>query len=149
MTIFPARVLVGVDVGEPSDHAVDVANEVCLRTESELHLAHVKLTSPSMRGRPMGPAQQEKLDEEAKVFLRKHVDRLEEAGGRVAGTHVRFSTRIEDALVAIQAELEIGLIVVGARTSGDLARRLIGSLPPVSSEATPASVLVARGIAGA
>lgn len=144
MSLFPARVLVGVDVGDVSHHAVDVANELCGLTESELHLAHVKLTSPLMRGRPMGPTQQEKLEDEGKEFLQHHVSRIEDAGGKVAGTHVRFSRRIEDALVSLQAELDIGLIVIGARTSGDLARRVIGSLGPVEPDSRPAGVLVAR-----
>jgi nucleotide-binding universal stress UspA family protein len=143
MAMFPTRVLVGVDTGAVSDHAVDAAWELCQATDSELHLAHVKLTARSLRGSPMGAGQQEQLEDEGRAFLQQHVDRVEQAGGRVAGTHVRFSRRIEDALVGLQAELGIGLIVVGATTAGDLARRVIGALGPVAADDKPVGVFVA------
>jgi nucleotide-binding universal stress UspA family protein len=143
MAMFPTRVLVGVDTGAVSDHAVDAAWELCRATDSELHLAHVKLTARSMRGSPMGAGQQERLEDEGRAFLQHHVARVEQAGGRVAGTHVRFSRRIEDALVGLQAELGIGLLVLGAQTSGDLARRVIGALGPIAAEDAPFGVHVA------
>ncbi|HVM19774.1 MAG TPA: universal stress protein [Egibacteraceae bacterium] len=145
MSGFPQRVLVGVDVDAASDRAVETAVQLCARSGGELHLAHVKLTHPSLRGRSIGSAQADQMRSEAETLLARHADRVDaDSGVDLAGRHVRFSRRIEDALVDLAAEIAADLVVVGTGKAGDVGRRLIGALGrPVPGEVLPA-VLVVR-----
>jgi nucleotide-binding universal stress UspA family protein len=142
---FPTRVLVGVDRSGSSTAALAAAAELCRATTSELHLVHVRSTSSTVTGRPVTPEQGSRMEAEAAVVLARATDVVEAGGGEVSGTHVRFAERVERALALAQEELEAGLLVVGSRRGGSVARSLLGGGGATGTVARAGgSVLVVR-----
>ena len=99
-------------------------------TGSELHLVHVKLM-------PITPPYPEVLDwrddleraeREARELLDEQVKKVEEAGGTVAGIHLRRERPPAEEIIALAEELGVGLIVVGRRNRGRIRRALAGSV---------------------
>lgn len=147
MSFFPTPVLVGVDGTPAGHHAVTAAAELCIVTGSPLHLVHVKLTSGTLRGRPMTPAQREQADTEATAVLERESAEAAALGADVAGTHVRYGDRPESVFAKLQAELDAGLLVIGARGRGALASRLMAdeaASPSSTVRRSRASVWVVR-----
>jgi nucleotide-binding universal stress UspA family protein len=146
MSLFPTRILIGVDGSASARYALDLATELAGATGSELHLAHVKLTSSTLRGRPLSPPQGDDMDAEAAALLGRATDEVTAKGGAVAGTHVRFSEHIDRALVQLQGELDAGLLVIGSSHGGKVARSLFSGSPASGTvRRSGGSVLVARG----
>ena len=152
MTFFPTPVLVGVDGDAASHHALVAAAELCRATGSSLHLVHVALSTGSIRGRPMTPAQRERTDEEGQQLLGRAVAASADLGVEVAGTHLRYAERLDAGFVEVQEELGAGLLVIGDGTTGTLASRLMQAGSGTASAGTVrrsrASVLVVRERAG-
>lgn len=147
MPYFPTAVVVGIDGSAPSRHAVRVAAELCRATSSPLHLLHVKLPQPLLRGQPpLTPAQRERTDRESRQLLDAEAAVAAELGVEVAGTHLRYAQRPVDAFARVQQELSAGLLVVGERPgTSTLGRQLMsGASVTGAVRRSPASVLVVR-----
>jgi nucleotide-binding universal stress UspA family protein len=121
MTLFPRRILLATDGSEEG--------ELAEGTGSDLHVVHVKLI-------PITPPYPEVLDwredlewaeREARKVLDEQVKEVEDAGGTVAGVHVREEQPAEE-IVALTEELGVSLIVVGRRGRGRIRRALAGSV---------------------
>ena len=125
MVFFPTVVLVGVDDTYESRHAVLTAVELCRATDSPLHLAHVKLTSGLLRGRPMTPSQREATDSEADALLTRFRNTATEAGLQPVEVHIQYGDNVEQELVQLQTELSAGLLVIGEGPTGNLAARML------------------------
>ena len=87
------KILLATDGSEESELAATAAVELAKSTGSELHLVHVKLL-------PLTPPYPDVLDcrwgedleraeREARELLDEQVKEVEEAGGTVAGAHLR------------------------------------------------------------
>ena len=83
------KILLATDGSEDSELAARAAVELANSTGSELHLVHVKLI-------PLPPPYPEVLDwredleraeREARELLDEQLEKVEEAGGTVAGAH--------------------------------------------------------------
>jgi nucleotide-binding universal stress UspA family protein len=120
---------VATDGSEEAELAVRVAVELARSTGSELHLVHVKLP-------PITPPYPEVLDweedleradREARELLDEQVMKVEEAGGTVAGIHLREERPAEE-IVALAEELGVSLIAMGRRDRGRIRRALAGSV---------------------
>ena len=61
---------------------------------------------------------------------------VEEAGGAVAGAHMRMGDADDEILRHCEEHGDIGLLVMGSRGLGPIKRRLMGASPRASS-ATP------------
>ncbi len=131
MTILPRRILLATDGSEEAELAARVAVEVAKSTGSELHLVHVKLL-------PLTPPYPDVLDwrwgedleraeREAQELVDEQVEKVEDAGGIVAGAHLREELPAEE-IVALAEELEVSLIVVGSRDRGRIRRALAGGV---------------------
>lgn len=147
MAFFPTVVIVGVDGTPAGRHALLTAAELCVATSSPLHLVHVKIRRPIVRGQPMTPPQRERTDAEARQLLdREQSVVVETYDLEVAGSHVRYADHVHEAFVSVQEELGAGLLVVGERGSGTLARLLTVRNPSAvgAVRRSPASVLVVR-----
>jgi nucleotide-binding universal stress UspA family protein len=146
MTFFPTPIVVGTEGTPASRHALLAAVELAGATGSPLHIAHVRLTSGSLHGRPMTPGQRERADDEARALLDREQEVAVEHGAEVAGTHLRYGERVDLAFASLQEELGAGLLVVGDSPEGSLASRLMrgasGSAGTVRR--SRASVLVVR-----
>jgi nucleotide-binding universal stress UspA family protein len=149
VTFFPTPVVVGTEGTEASRHALLAAVELAAATGSPLHIAHVRLTSPMLHGRPMTPGQRDRADEEAESLLARERAAAEEHGAEVAGTHLRYGDRVDHAFAALQEELGAGLLVIGEGTTGTLAQRLTGGGTSTGTvRRSRASVLVIRERSG-
>lgn len=145
MTFFPSPVIVGVDGTRPARHALLTAVEICVATDSPLHLVHIKLTAGMIRGRPMTPAQRERADAEGEDFLAAQRQAAAEAGLDSAQTHLRYAENTEDGLVRLQHELVAGLLIIGDHPGGTLAQRLFRTGAGESAvRRSAASVMVVR-----
>ena len=131
MTILPRRILLATDGSEEAELAARVAVELAKSTGSELHLVHVKLL-------PLTPPYPDVLDwrwgedleraeREARELLDEQVKKVEDAGGAVAGAHLREELPAEE-IVALAEELGVSLIVMGSRDRGRIRRALSGSV---------------------
>lgn len=151
MTFFPTPVLVGTAGGTAGRHALRAAVELCRATGSPLHLAHVVLTSGTLRGRPMTPQMREREDDEGQALLAREAEVASDAGLEVAGTHLRYAERVDRALVEVQEGLGAGLLVIGEGGTGSIASRLMqpgGTGSAGTVKRARASVLVVRERAG-
>lgn len=151
MAFFPTPVLVGTAGGTADRHALRAAVELCAATGSPLHLAHVVLTSGTLRGRPMTPPQRERTDEEGEALLAREAQVARDAGLEVAGTHLRYAERVDRALIEVQEGLGAGLLVIGEGGTGSIASRLMqpgGTRSAGTVRRSRASVFVVRERAG-
>lgn len=129
MALFPTRVLVALESTEPSAaswYALETACELTPTTGSELHLVYVIVTSSTIRGRPLTPAQQDTATVEGHRVLEAGRERAKQLGVEVTETHLRQGEAVDHVLEVVQQQLDAGLLVIGARRSGSVALRMIG-----------------------
>lgn len=144
MTFFPTTVVVGIDGSSASRHALEVAVELVRATDSALHLLHVKVTSSTLRGRPMTPSQREETEGEGRELLDREAAAARELGAEVAGTHLRHGEQLERAMTQAAEELDAGLLVIGEGASGRLAGLVSASHGTGTVRRARGSVLVVR-----
>jgi nucleotide-binding universal stress UspA family protein len=131
MTSLPRRILLATDGSEEAELAARLAVELAKSTGSELHIVHVKLLPitppyPDVLDSRWGE-DLERAEREARELLHEQVMKVEEAGGTIAGAHLREELPAEE-IVALAEELEVSLIVVGRRDRGRIRRALGGSV---------------------
>jgi nucleotide-binding universal stress UspA family protein len=123
------RILLATDGSEEAELAAVVAVELANGTGSELHVVHIKLL-------PITPPYPDVLDwredleraeREVRELLDGQVKKVEDAGGTVAGAHLREEQPAEE-IVALAEEIGVGPIVVGSRGRGGIRRALTGSV---------------------
>ena len=130
MSVFPRSILLATDDSEETELTAGMAVELARSTGAELHVVHVKLL-------PITPPYPEVLDwredleraeREARELLDEQVKKVEEAGGAVAGIHLREGGPPAEEIVVLAGELGIDLIVVESRDRGRIRRALTGSV---------------------
>jgi nucleotide-binding universal stress UspA family protein len=131
MTLSPRRILLATDGSEEAELAARVAVELAKSTGSELHVVHVKLLLltppyPDVLDWRWGE-DLERAEREAQELLDEQIKKVEDAGGTVAGAHLREELPAEE-IIALAEELEVSLIVVGSRDRGRIRRALAGSV---------------------
>ncbi len=129
MSLFSGSILLATDGSEESELAAGVAVELAKSTGAELHLVHIKLP-PTIPPYPEVLDWRDELecaDREARVILDEQVKKVEEAGGAVAGVHLREEEPAEE-IIALAEELGVGLILVGSRNQGRVRRALTKSV---------------------
>jgi nucleotide-binding universal stress UspA family protein len=144
MSLFPRSILLATDGSNEAELAAGVAVELARGSGAELHLVHVKLlpiTPPYPEVLDWGD-DLERADREARELLDEQVKKVEEAGGAVAGIHLREERPPADEIIALAEELGVGLIVVGSRDRGRIGRALTGSVPDRIVRQARCSVLV-------
>jgi len=83
-------------------------------------------------------------EQEAERLLEEQVGMIRDAGGNVAGAHLRDG-RPADEIAALAQELEADLVVVGSRGAGPVKRLITGSVSEGVVSLAPCPVLVVRG----
>ena len=98
MSIFPTKVLLATDGSEEAPLAAQTAADLANRTNSELHIVHVRAgITPHYPGYYIGPGVVEDAEEkerkhrdwEAQRLLETQAEQLRAAGGSVAQLHLR------------------------------------------------------------
>ena len=108
MTLSHRRILLATDGSGEAELATRVAVELAKSTGSELHLVHVKLLFltppyPDVLDWSWGE-DLERAEREARGLLDEQVEKVEDAGGTVAGAHLREELPAEE-IVALAQEL--------------------------------------------
>lgn len=125
--VFPTKILLSTDGSADSDRAAEMAVDLSRKTGSELHVVHVGMEYFLFTHDYISPSQFEQLKKERQDVLDEQVKTIEKAGGTVAEAHLRMGRRVDAEVVNLAEELGAGLIVVGSRGQGRLARSLLGS----------------------
>jgi nucleotide-binding universal stress UspA family protein len=131
MTLLRRRMLLATDGSEEAELAARVAVELAKSIGSELHLVHVRLLLltppyPDVLDWRWGE-DLERAEREARQLLDEQVKKVEDAGGTVAGVHLREELPAEE-IVTLAEELGVSLIIVGSRDRGRIRRALSGSV---------------------
>lgn len=125
MPLFPTRVLLATDGSPDAALAAASAVELCERTGSELHVVHVgEYLSTFYAYTEEEPAE---LRRNAQQLLDEQTERIQAAGGPVAGAHLLLG-RPAEQIIALSEEIGAGVVVVGSRGMGALRRALLGSV---------------------
>lgn len=154
--MFPTRVLAAVDGSEAAEHAAREASRLCLRTGSELHVVHVTLASMAnvlagaetvawwyTDGERLKEIE-ERSEQEGRELLRDQVQKIEDSGAGVAGSHLEMG-RVDARIVEVAEEIGAGLVVAGSRGYGAFGQAVLGSVSDSLIHHSPCSVLVVRG----
>ena len=149
MNIFPTKILLAIDASKDAGLAAKAAIELANTTGSELHLVYVThlLTEASEASYMAARLYQEMYEEakqEAQRLLDEQVRMIEEAGGRVADTHLRIG-RPDEEVIRLGEELRAGLVVVGSRGLSPIRRALMGSVSDSVVRHAHCPVMVVRG----
>ncbi len=136
MSIFPAKILLATDGSADAELALSTAVDLANSTNSELHLvtAAPGAPDPVYATHEVGFRYEtyeevvQAVRDEAQHILDEQIEKVERAGGRVAGAHLKTDERRDQAIVHLADEIGAGLIVMGSRGLGGLRRALMGSV---------------------
>lgn len=161
MIEYPTKILLATDGSEDSARAIEVAVALSEKTGAELHVVHVgQAPSPSTgttaHGMSLPGAPYEAVVKSARQLLEGEVERAQQAGGDVAGSHLRIGTPAYE-VVGLSEELGADLVVVGSgrprsvRRAGASAMRraVMGRASDHIVRSAPCPVLVVRETAHA
>ncbi len=144
MDVIPARILLATDESRDSASATRAAVALASRGGSALHVVHVADDLPGddapAEGAAGEPSEREGRDDSREELVR----RVEEAGGDVAGAHVRGGRPVDEVL-AVAEEIGAELVLVGSRGLGAVGRLLLGSVSEGIVHHARRPVLVVRG----
>jgi nucleotide-binding universal stress UspA family protein len=151
MSDFPVKILVGTDGSEDAELAARAAVSLARDTDSELHIVHVGETYRVYLPRTGGPIPPPETDEEverqAQWLLDQQVQKIQQAGGAIAESHLRLGKPAEEIL-HVSEEIVAGLIVVGNQGIGGkvsrMKRFLMGSVSERVTRYARCSVMVVR-----
>src|SRR4028119_251791 len=149
MSIFPTKILLATDGSEEAELPLRTAVDLANTTDSELHVvtvgrdyhpAYFEFAEPGdLRERALRV-----LEREAEEVLDRQVEKIEESGGTVTGTHLRMGGRKDEQIISLSEEVGAGLIVMGSRGLGGVRRALMGSVSDSVVRHAHCPVLVVR-----
>jgi len=132
MSVFPTTILLAIDGSDESKLAAQAATELSRETGSQVHLVYVLPTPAQLIGHHLYTDEvRESLiggaERDAETFLKEQAEKISSDGGKVADTHLRSGDPDKEILRTAES-LGVGLIVLGSRGLGAVARMLIGSV---------------------
>ena len=136
------RILVAIDGSEPSLKAALMAADIALRFGAKLTLAHVVpklLLPPDVYGLTIAEVEKEHRAYADKL-LEQAVAALEEPGVETS-TVVLYGSPAE-AIAEEAAASDIGMLVIGSRGHGAVARMFLGSVSDRLVHISPKPILV-------
>lgn len=143
MSIFPTRILLATDGSREAALAARTAVDLAHKTNSELQVVYVHHPPQVPYAYDERYPEPEAPGGEEQTLLERQVRNIEEAGGTVAGTHLREGDP-DTEIVAAGEELGVGLIVMGSRGHGGIRRALMGSVSDSVVRHAHCPVLVIR-----
>jgi nucleotide-binding universal stress UspA family protein len=142
MSIFPTRVLLATDGSKDAELAAKAAVDLSRRSQTGLHVVHAWRALPHYAYPSLVPERYHPPHEEgARKILKEQVERIEQAGSRVAQAHLVMGREV-DAILDLGEQIGAGLIVVGSRGLGMGERMLLGSVSSKVLRAASGPVLV-------
>lgn len=141
--MFPTKILLATDGSPEAVLATRAAIEMAGRTGSELGVVHVEevpVLAHSYAGREAEKGEATR----AQRWLEEHVEKIEEAGGKVTESHLRLG-RPAHQIVRLSEEMEAGLVVLGNQGLSAFRRFLMGSVSEMVMHYASCPVYVVRG----
>lgn len=138
------RILVAIDGSDPSLKAARMAADIALRFGAQLTLVHVVpklLLPPDVYGLTLAEVEKEHRAY-AESLLAKAVAFLAEPGVDTTSTILYGSPA--EAIAEQAAMPDVGMVVVGSRGHGAVARMFLGSVSDRIVHISPKPVLVVR-----
>jgi len=138
------RILVAIDGSDPSLKAARMAADIALRFGARLTLVHVVpklLLPPDVYGLTLAEVEKEHRAY-AEKLLQKAISFLAEPGVDTSST-ILYGAPAESIAEEAAAE-DVGLVVVGSRGHGAVARLFLGSVSDRILHISPKPVLVVR-----
>jgi nucleotide-binding universal stress UspA family protein len=147
MSIFPTKILLATDGSRDAELARTTAVDMATSTDSELHVVTVAPGYPSVDVNI--PQVVEQLHTQAEKVLQEQVEKIEQAGGKVAQKHLKIADPMGERhraqqIVRVAEEIGAGLIVIGSRGRGGVRRALMGSVSDSVVRHAHCPVLVVR-----
>jgi nucleotide-binding universal stress UspA family protein len=158
MSIFPTRILLATDGSAEAELATGTAVDLARMSDSELHVVHVLDVEPGLAllypeaADPEGAevsdqalerALERRADQLGRQVLDAEAERVQAAGGTVAGTHLAMGDTPRE-IVHLAEDLDAGLVVMGSRGRGGIRRALMGSVSDTVVRHAHCPVLVVR-----
>jgi nucleotide-binding universal stress UspA family protein len=140
VSIFPTKVLLATDDSGDAELAATTAVSLAKNTSSELHVVHVWRPVPSVH---FDALIRQGMRREAQEILDEQIKKIEGVGGTVVEAHLREGGASEE-IVALGAELGVGLVAVGSRGKGRIRRALMGSVSDAVVRHAHCPVMVVR-----
>jgi nucleotide-binding universal stress UspA family protein len=140
MSVLPERILLPTDGSEDAVRATEAASDLARESGAELHVVHVW---HDVRGFAHDFVKRE-LKRQGQEVLDEQVERIRASGGEVAKAHLRKG-RTANEVIALCAEIDAGLLVVGSRGLGTVQRILMGSQSEEIVHRAQVPVLVLTG----
>ncbi len=138
------RILVAIDGSDPSLKAARMAADIALRFGAQLTLVHVVpkvLLPPDVYGLTLAEVEKEHRAY-AEKLLEKALSFLAEPGIDTTSTILYGSPA--ESIAEEAAAQDVGLVVVGSRGHGAVARMFLGSVSDRIVHISPKPVLVVR-----
>jgi nucleotide-binding universal stress UspA family protein len=140
VSIFPTKVLLATDDSGDAELAATTAVNLAKNTASELHVVHVWRPVPSVH---FDALIRQEMRREAQEILDEQVKKIEGLGATVTDVHLREGGASEE-IIALAAEIGVGLAAVGSRGRGRIRRLLMGSVSDAVVRHAHCPVVVAR-----
>ncbi|MDP8972539.1 MAG: universal stress protein [Actinomycetota bacterium] len=145
---FPSKILTATDASEDALLATQAAINLSSRTGAELHLVHAwqNLRPPALPAMAIDEYSQayEQWKRGAGELLDEQAERLRNAGGTVAGAHLRKGHPAEET-TKLAEELNVGFVIIGSRGLGAMKRLVMGSVSEGVVHLATRPTLVVRG----
>jgi nucleotide-binding universal stress UspA family protein len=136
------RILVAVDGSQPSIKAARMAADIALRFGAKLTVIHVVpklLLPPDVYGLTIAEVEKEHRAY-AENVLQKAIELMQEPGVQVSTT-VLYGSPAE-SIAEEAAASDVGMVVIGSRGHGAVARMFLGSVSDRLIHISPKPVLV-------
>jgi nucleotide-binding universal stress UspA family protein len=140
VSIFPTKFLLSTDGSGDAELAATTAVSLAKSTGSELHVVHVWRPVPSVH---FDALIRQEMRREAQELLDAQVKKIEGLGATVTEAHLREGDASEE-IIALAAEIGVGLVAVGSRGRGRIRRLLMGSVSDAVVRHAHCPVVVAR-----
>src|SRR5579859_7900318 len=144
------RIVVGIDFSELGDRALQGAIAMAAAAgQTEVHALYVR---PGIEGAPMSARRFEHLDAdlaELQMRVTQQLDVYRDAHGDPPIPEIAVHVRIgapPTEIVALAAELQAGLVVLGTHGRKGVSRAVVGSVAETVVRNAGCPVLVMRGI---
>jgi nucleotide-binding universal stress UspA family protein len=152
ISVLPTRILLASDGSEVATRAARSAVELSNKLGAELHVVYVGhmpyvfYESPGAWAldRDLATRMEERAEEEALTRLEEQVQRVSEAGGKIAQAHAKLG-RPDAEIVRLAEQLGADLVVVGSRGLGPLRRALMGGVSESVLRHAHAPFVLVRG----
>ena len=142
------KIVVPLDGSEYADRALEIAIDLAQKYSGSLILAHIVPTTSTLIASPEGASSEilmslgGELEENGRKILEEGAKKAREAGLPV--TTILEHGNISDHIISISEKEKAGLVIIGERGLGSVARIFLGSVANNVSRHASCPVLIVK-----